>query len=211
VELTLEAKDLTKLSWWIDASYGVHHDMRSHTGAVCMAGKGAIYAMSSRQKLNTRSSTEAELVGVNDAMSMVLWIRKFIEAQGYTINDNVIFQDNMSAMLLKKNGKRSSGKQTRHIDIRYYFITDNTNRGTVRVAYCPTDDMIADFFTKPLQGSKFYKFRSKIMNCPGPGSWSDQPQECVGADTKSVRMAGPDRPSPVQSYADVYVPGVPLT
>ena len=164
-----------------------------------MAGKGAIYAMSSKQKLNTRSSTEAELVGVNDAMSMGLWVRKFLEAQGYTVSDNVIFQDNMSAMLLEKNGKRSSGKQTRHIDIRYYFITDNINRGTVRVAYCPTDDMIADFFTKPLQGSKFYKFRSAIMNCAGPGPTPDQAQECVGAETKNMKMPASDR----RSYADV--------
>ena len=67
--------------------------------------------------------------------------------------------------------------------------------------------MIADFFTKPLQGSKFYKFRSKIMNCPGPGSWSDQPQECVGANAKIMKLAGSDRPSPVRSYADVVRTG----
>ena len=101
--------------------------------------------MSNKQKINTRSSTEAELVGVNDALGMVLWVRHFMEAQGYTVGDNVVFQDNQSAILLEKNGRRSSSKKTRHIEIRYYFITDNIDRGTVRVAYCPTDNMISDF------------------------------------------------------------------
>ena len=134
---------------------------------------------------------------------MVLWVRKFLEAQGYTVKDNVIFQDNMSAMLLEKNGKRSSGKKTRHIDIRYYFITDNINRGTVRVSHCPTDDMIADFFTKPLQGTKFYKFQSSIMNCVGPGSGPEPAQECVGAVGQNMKLPASDRESRTRTYASV--------
>eukprot|EP00980_Cylindrotheca_fusiformis_P003923 scaffold870_cov78-Cylindrotheca_fusiformis.AAC.1 len=118
-------------------------------------GKGSVYSKSTRQKINTRSSTEAELVGVNDAMSLILWTRNFLEAQGYTVTDNVVWQDNQSAMLLENNGTRSSSKRTRHLEIRYFFVTDNIKRGRMTVQYCPTDDMIADFFTKPLQGAKF--------------------------------------------------------
>eukprot|EP00957_Ditylum_brightwellii_P118003 9000008-Ditylum_brightwellii.AAC.1 len=66
--LTLEADDLGQLTWWVDAAFAVHHDMRSHTGGVLMAGKGAVYATSTKQKLNTRSSTEAELIGINDVL-----------------------------------------------------------------------------------------------------------------------------------------------
>ena len=69
--------------------------------------------MSTKQKINTRSSTEAELVGVNDAMDLILWTRKFIEAQGYAVADNVVFQDNQSTIRLQNNGKRSSGKKNK--------------------------------------------------------------------------------------------------
>jgi len=151
------------IRWWVDASFAVHHDYRSHTGATMSMGGGCPISMSSKQKINTRSSTEAELVGVNDAMALILWTRNFLIAQGYSVTDNVVFQDNKSAILLENNGRRSSGKRTRHIEIRYYFITDNVRRGTANVVYCPTEAMIADFFTKPLQGALFRKFRRFIM------------------------------------------------
>jgi hypothetical protein len=96
----------------------------------------------------------------------------FLEAQGYPAkpikgvkSGITIHQDNMSTMLLAKNGRASSSKRTRHINIRYYFITDRIGRHEVQVKYCPTDDMIADFYTKPLNGGKFRKFRNLIMNC----------------------------------------------
>ena len=129
--------------------------MRSHTGATMSMGRGCPISISSKQKLNTRSSTEAEVVGVNDAMYLVLWVRHFLEAQGYSITDNIVYQDNESAMRLERNGRRSSTKNTRHMEIRYFFITDNIRRNKISVKYCPTADMLADFFTKPLQGSKF--------------------------------------------------------
>ena len=97
-------------------------------------------------------------------MPQVLWTRNFLTAQGYHVTDNVVLQDNKSAMLLENNGKRSSGKRTRHIDIRYFFITDRIASGEVRVEHCPTDEMIADYFTKPLQGKKFREFRDMILN-----------------------------------------------
>ena len=160
--LRLKATD-GKIKWWIDASFAVHKDCRSHTGATMSMGAGCPVSMSTKQKINTRSSTEAELVGVNDAMALILWTRNFLLAQGYTVEDNIIFQDNKSAILLEENGRRSSGKKTRHIEIRYFFITDNIKRGTAKVVYCPTEQMVADFFTKPLQGALFRKFRRIIM------------------------------------------------
>ena len=62
------------------------------------------------------------------------------------------------------NGRKSSSKRTRHINIRYYFITDRIKNGELEIEYCPTDDMVADYFTKPLQGKKFLQFRKTIMN-----------------------------------------------
>jgi hypothetical protein len=164
IELTLEADDMHVIKWWIDGSFAVHPDMKSHTGATMSMGKGSAYSTSIRQRMNTKSSTEAELVGVDDVMPQVLWTKYFLEAQGYEVRDSKLYQDNQSAMLLEKNGKKSSGKRTRHINIRYFFVADRVQAKEVSIDYCPTGDMTGDFFTKPLQGSKFRKFRDQIMN-----------------------------------------------
>jgi hypothetical protein len=67
-------------------------------------------------------------------------------------------------MKLEINGKKSSGKRTRHFSIKYFFITDLIKRQEVKVDYCPTGSMLADYMTKPLIGIKFEKFRKDIMN-----------------------------------------------
>jgi hypothetical protein len=152
------------IKWHVDGSFAVHNDMKSHTGATMSLGKGSAYATSRKQKLNTKSSTEAELVGVDDVMSQVLWTRYFLEAQGYDVIESKVFQDNQSAMLLEKNGRGSSSKRTRHINIRYFFVTDRVKSKEVSIEYCPTGEMTGDFFTKPLQGSPFRKFRDRVMN-----------------------------------------------
>jgi hypothetical protein len=93
-----------------------------------------------------------------------------MEAQGYQVQDIILFQDSKSAILLEKNGKASSSKRTKHVNIRYFFITDSVNKGDVSLVWCPTGDMIGDFMTKPLQGALFWKFRDQIMGVvPGPG------------------------------------------
>ena len=86
-----------------------------------------------------------------------------MKAQGFKVNDNIIYQDNISAMLLEKNGRSSSGKRTKHINIRYYYVADKIAKGEVNVIWCPTDQMVADFLTKPLQGKAFVEFRDKLM------------------------------------------------
>jgi hypothetical protein len=188
---TLEADGTGMIRWWVDAAYGVHHDMRSHTGATMSMGKGCAYSMSRRQRLNTRSSTEAELVGVNDAMNLILWTRLFLEAQGFTVSDNVVYQDNQSAMLLENNGKMSSSKRTRHLEIRYFFVTDNVAKKHLRIEYCPTDDMIADFFTKPLQGAKFRRFRAMILNLRGVDAVVPARKECVATNDVGDALVNP--------------------
>jgi hypothetical protein len=129
--------------------------MKSHTGGALSLGRGVIYGTSKQQKLNTKSSTEAELVGADDVMPQMLWTLYFLEAQGYKVDSNTLFQDNKSAILLETNGRGSSGKRTRHINVRYFFIADRVKSKEIQIAYCPTGIMIADYFTKPLQGLIF--------------------------------------------------------
>ena len=161
--LKLRADNLQVVKWYVDASFAVHPDYRSHTGAVMTLGEGSIIAMSKKQKLNTRSSTEAELVGADDAVTMILWTGLFMEQQGYPLDKNILFQDNKSAILLESNGKRSAGKRSRALNVRYFFLTDQVEKGNLSIEYCPTDVMWADFMTKPLQGEKFRKFCDEIL------------------------------------------------
>ena len=86
-----------------------------------------------------------------------------MEAQGYEIQENILYQDNKSTILLEENGRKSAGKRSRALNVRYFFITDQIQQGNLSVIYCPTDDMISDYMTKPLQGEKFRKFRRAIM------------------------------------------------
>jgi len=176
--------------------------MRGHSGGGLSLGRGFPIVGSTKQKLNTRSSTETEVVGVDDFMPAVCWTRYFMKAQGYAVQDNVVHQDNQSSILLEKNGKASSSKRTKHINIRYFFISDRVSTGEVTLKWCPTEDMIGDFATRPLQGVLFRKFRDQIMGVvpaqePGTGKAKSKqpkkkgkgsglasakatPQECVG-------------------------------
>ena len=148
---------------FIDTAYAVHPDMKSHTGGCMSFGLGVLMAMSTKQKLNTKSSTEAEVVGAADYIGYLVWLRMFLEAQGYTIKENILYQDNMSAMKLETNGRMSSGKNTRHIDIKYFFAKDRIDTEGIDIVHCPTEQMLADFFTKPLQGALFKKFKAVLL------------------------------------------------
>ena len=161
--LTIGADNLHVIKWFIDVAFGVHPDFRSHSGGVMTMGTGAIQSMSQKQKLNTTNTCSAELVGADDAANLILWTKLFMEAQGYEIRENILFQDNKSTILLIENGKRSSGKRTRALNIRYFFLTDQRDKGNLDVKYCPTDDMLGDYMTKTTQGKKFCGFQKEIM------------------------------------------------
>jgi hypothetical protein len=112
------------LKWWVDASFVVHPNMRGRSGGGLSLGQGFPILSSTKQKLNTRSSTEIEIVGADYFMLAICWTHYFMKAQGYDAKDNIFFQDNKSSILLEKNGKASSSKRTKHINIRYFFFTD---------------------------------------------------------------------------------------
>ena len=98
---------------WVDAAYAVHTDMRSHTGGMISFGRGGIACKSTKQKLNTKSSTEAKFVGASDYLPKTVWVKMFMQAQGYSITENVFEQDNESAIKLEKNGRTSAGPKSR--------------------------------------------------------------------------------------------------
>jgi len=148
---------------YVDASYGVHQDMKSHTGGVISLGKGPVYVTSAKQKLMSKSSTEAELIGVSDVLSQVIWTRDFLLAQGYEVGPAKLYQDNESTIALAEKGYSTNSK-TRHIAIRYFFVKDRIDAGEVALEHLPTEQMLADMLTKPLQGTLFRKLRSELLN-----------------------------------------------
>jgi hypothetical protein len=198
--LILRADSLNVIKWWVDASFATHDDCRGHTGGTMSLGKGSITGASKKQNINTRSSTESELVGADDMLPQIMWTRYFIEAQGFNVDDSILYQDNLSAMLLEKNDKQSSSKRTKHIRVRYFFIKDRIGNGDISVKHCPTGEMVGDHFTKPLQGAQFRKFRAAIQGVPTDMSDLDMglgqdeitetgpsPQECVEEPGKDPR------------------------
>ena len=161
--LILSANGSGTLKWWVDASFAVHPNMRGQSGGGSSMGRGFPVVSSTKQKLNTRSSTETEVVGANNFVPATCWMQHFMLAQGHDAIDNILFQDDKSAMLLEKNGKASSSKRTKHINIQHFFATDRIDKGEVSVAWCFTGNMTGDFVTKPLQGALFRKLRDHIM------------------------------------------------
>jgi hypothetical protein len=128
-------------------------------------GKGATNSYLRKVKLNTRSSTEMELVTADMYMPEMSWSLYFIQNQGYEPECVGLYQDNISTQLLIKNGKFSSGDKTKHMKAKFFFIKDRVDNGEIKVIDCPAEEMLADRLTKPLQGMAFRTMRAQLMNC----------------------------------------------
>jgi hypothetical protein len=161
--LVLRASEPLAVKSYIDAAYGVHNDGKSHSGLVISIGSGSVLMKSTKQKCVTKSSTESELVAASDFASEALCSVEFLKAQGENIGQPTIFQDNKSTIHMINNGASKSDR-TRHMNIRYFWLKERIDDGEVNVEYLPTDQMIADILTKPLQGSKFAELRTLLLN-----------------------------------------------
>ena len=140
---------------FIDAAYGLHGDGKSHTGSCVVIGDvGAVHCKSSKQTIVTKSSTEAELVGLSDSANQGIYMRNFLLAQGYPLGPTIIYQDNTSCMALVERG-RSGNERTRHINQRYFWIKERVETGELIIKHLGTKEMYANILTKPLQGSQF--------------------------------------------------------
>lgn len=147
----------------IDASHGNHPDMKSHQGVVIGLGEGPVFVRSTKQGLVTRSSAESELVALSDGVTYVIWSREFLIHQGYAMGPAIVYQDNQATIAMAKRGPSASGN-SRHINIRYYFVTGRVEAGEIALEYLPTENMVSDMLTKPLQGSEFRRQRAVLLN-----------------------------------------------
>jgi len=159
LERVISIDGLDRMDVYVDASHGTHADFKGHTGGCIAMGLGVLHGRSSKQAINTRSSTETELVGNSDYLPYPIWLIYFFEEQGYVIRNKYWHQDNQSTIKMLINGRKSCGKQSRHVNLRYFWTVDRIKEMGFRVTYCPTLQMLGDFFTKPLQGTLFRLMR----------------------------------------------------
>ena len=146
----------------IDASFGTHEDGKSHTGMCVMFGDGCVMAKSTKQKIVTKNSTEAELVALSDKISDVMRCHELIVELGYDVGTPVVMQDNASTISLVTRG---GGKpRTKHMRVRQNVVLELVRNNELVVQYESTKNMLADILTKPLQGQIMTDFVMKISN-----------------------------------------------
>ena len=148
------------LTGYSDASYAPEAtDRKSTSGYVFMKNGGAISWKSKKQPIVSLSSMEAEYIALCTAGKEAIWLRQLeADLKSSPAKSIVLNEDNQAAIKLAKNSIMSD--RSKHIDVRYHWIREQVAAGTVTLQYCPTDMMVADIFTKPLQRllhSKFLK------------------------------------------------------
>jgi hypothetical protein len=134
------------------------------TGSAIVIGEyDPVHAKSVKQKIVTKSSTEAEMVATSDSANQSLHMRRFLEEQGHVQGPVLMYQDNVSCMALINKG-RSNSERTRHMDIRYFWLAERVKNKEVKLIHLRTEDMCANILTKPIQGAQFNRERRLLTN-----------------------------------------------
>lgn len=147
-----------------DASFATHPDRKSQTGTVCTIGGAPYYCSSTRQKTNAKSAAESEMIAISDACTMIQWGQQFIYHQGYVQAPPAkVWEDNQATIFNLQRGAPTAAN-SRHYEVRYFYLADLEKRGIVAVQYLATDEMTADLLTKGVSGEVFEKLSFKLMN-----------------------------------------------
>jgi hypothetical protein len=147
---------------YVDADGASQDHRRAISGYVFMVDGGAVSWSSKKQELVTLSTTEAKYVAATHAAKEAVWLRRLLTELFESINTpTTLFSDSKSAITLANDGHYHA--RTKHIDICYHFIRYYiVEAGTIKLVYCPTDDMTADTLTKALPSVKAKHFASAL-------------------------------------------------
>ena len=157
-------QDNNDLVIYVDASFNIHEDTSGHTGIVGRLFGNTIFVKSMKQRIVTKSSTESELVGLDEATTYVPWLQGLLGELKVEYNKPIVlFQDNKSTIQMASEG-RGTFKRSKHIRNRYFWVKQFVVNGDIKLVYVPSGSMLADVFTKSLTGSKFYDVVSIILN-----------------------------------------------
>jgi hypothetical protein len=142
---------------WADASYAVHHDGKGHTGYIIYLGDS--HARSGKQKLQSTSSTDAEVIAAVEAMQTAMWLREILrELRIVPLDHMMLYQDNSACL-----GEDSKCKRSKHILTKIVYIKDMVTTGAIVSQHIKTDVMTADVLAKSLVGDTLKKFRQDMM------------------------------------------------
>lgn len=160
LKLALAGKDNPKLFGYADANWAEDRsDRKSNSGYVFIFNGGVISWMCRKQGCVALSSTEAEFMALSEACQEAIWLRKVLLDLNQAVDSaTLIHEDNQSCLKLIMGEKLSN--RTKHIDTKKHFVRDHIDKGDIECKYCPTEEMIADLFTKPLSGPRFEKLRA---------------------------------------------------
>ncbi len=161
--LTFNPNTDTKLIAYIDASFGIHYDYKSHTGVVIQYAGNTVYVRSSKQRIITKDSTEAELVALSDKMQTFLWCIKFIKSQSMKVNSiPIIYQDNMPVIHLVSNPL--SKFRTKFLAVRAKIVKEHIDQNDYIIEHLSTTQMVADVLTKPSQGNYHRYMANRLLS-----------------------------------------------
>jgi hypothetical protein len=150
-----------ELRVFTDASHMLHADAKGHGGIIVTYGGTIIASKSFKMKLVTKSSTESELVAIEEAVPYVLWMLTLLENLNLEVVKPVsIMQDNLSAIGIVNNG--GSFNRSKHMVARYQFVRQHMELGDITFKHCSGDIMPADMLTKPLEGLRLKKLSQLI-------------------------------------------------
>lgn len=146
---------------YVDAGYGVHHTGESRSGWVVTLNGTPVLCKTARQKIVTKSSTEAELVALSDGLTDVIWCRQFIQSAGFAIPATPVGEDNTAVLSLLEARKFGTAR-TKHINVRYFFICGRIANGELKMVYVPTKEQLADINSKALVGHQFQVLQPRL-------------------------------------------------
>ncbi len=124
---------------------------------------GVITAKLLKQKIVTKSSTEAELAGLSNSVAQAIHLRIFLMGQGYVVGPTIIHQDNLSSMALMKWGGPGL-ERSRHINIRHFFVAKRAAAGDAVIKHLSTNLMLTNALVKPVQGARLEREKLGLTN-----------------------------------------------
>ncbi|KAI3770671.1 hypothetical protein L6452_01812 [Arctium lappa] len=150
-----------ELTAYTDADHvGCMLDRKSMSGHIQFIGDKLVCWASKKQLCVSTSTAEAEYVAAASCCSQVLWMRTQLRDYGFHFNKIPIYCDSKSAIAITTNPVQHT--KTKHIDVRYHFIKDHVEKGTIELFFVKTDYQLADLFTKPLDEKRSHFLVSKL-------------------------------------------------
>jgi len=157
---------------YVDSSHTSHDDLSSHTGYIVSLGpiekgyNGLIMVNSNKQTSFNLSSCESEIVGILNCANSILWWRELLKELKVGIVDSkgtVLFNDNRSAITMLKSGTVNF-KRSKHVNLKVKYLNNLINTNTIKLEYHQSETLIADYLTKPLNGTRFREYVNLLLN-----------------------------------------------